>query len=188
GSALWAADQAKARLQVEAAAKEELERNLYYTDVALAERNLAADNVAWAEELLDRCPSRLRGWEWHFLKRQRYGNAPPLQHHDTVDRVAFSPDGQQVTSGCMDGTVTVWDAQTGHVLRPLLRQTDIIRTIAYSPNGRYLAVAGDDGIVRVWKVANWELTTLQGHQKPVAQVAFSPDSKTLASASGDDTV
>src|SRR5207247_4173936 len=43
-SALWAADQAKARLVVEAAAKKELERNLYLTNIALAERELSDNN------------------------------------------------------------------------------------------------------------------------------------------------
>src|SRR3989442_15353351 len=38
-SALWAA---KARLEVEAAAKKELEQNLYFTHIALAERELSA--------------------------------------------------------------------------------------------------------------------------------------------------
>src|SRR5204862_7754995 len=41
-SALWAPVQAKARLVVEAVAKKELERNLYFTHIALAERELSA--------------------------------------------------------------------------------------------------------------------------------------------------
>jgi serine/threonine protein kinase len=112
-SALWAADQAKARLQVEAAAKEELERTSYIQRIALAERQLSAGNVGRAEELLNACPLHLRGWEWHFLKRQRYGNPPPLPHPETVGSLAFSPDGRQIASGCLDGTVRVWNAETG---------------------------------------------------------------------------
>src|SRR5207248_7976875 len=70
-SALWAAVQANARLDVEAAAKKELERNLYFTHIALAERELSANNWGRAEELLDECPAHLRGWEWNYLKRRR---------------------------------------------------------------------------------------------------------------------
>src|SRR5262249_34467296 len=57
---------------------EELARTSYLRNIALAGRELAAGNVGRAEELLDECPERLRGWEWHFLKRQRYGPVPPL--------------------------------------------------------------------------------------------------------------
>src|SRR5262249_53095783 len=44
----------------------------YLQSIALAERQLSASNVGRAEELLNGCPEQLRGWEWHFLKRQRY--------------------------------------------------------------------------------------------------------------------
>jgi WD40 repeat protein/serine/threonine protein kinase len=178
-----------ARLQSEAAAKEKLERNLYFTHIALAERNQAASNVAWAEELLDQCPSHLRGWEWHFLKRQRYGNRSPLGHPDTVFRVAFSPDGREIASGCLDGTVKVWDAETGRELHTLQGPTSIIRSVVYSPDGRHLAVARNDGAIGVWNAVSGEkLRTLRGHKGTCWQVAFRPDGQALASAGADQTV
>src|SRR5262249_41854519 len=44
----------------------------YFQRIASAARELAADNLGRAEELLDDCPATLRGWEWHYLKRRRY--------------------------------------------------------------------------------------------------------------------
>src|SRR4029077_12526852 len=94
----------------------------YLQRIALAGRELATGNVSNAEKLLEECPEHLRGWEWHFLKRQRYDGEPtPLSHSATVLRVAFSRDGRQVASVCMDGTFQVWDAQTRqrlHTLEP----------------------------------------------------------------------
>ena len=63
----------------------------YIQRIALAERELAAGNVGRSEELLDECPPDRRGWEWNFLKRQRYGN--PASYEARRDRrpLCFQP-------------------------------------------------------------------------------------------------
>src|SRR5262249_12578846 len=71
-------------------ALEREKQTTYLQSIALAGRELAAGNVDNAEKLLDKCPEHLRGWEWHFLKRQRYDTPLPMQHSETVVRVAFS--------------------------------------------------------------------------------------------------
>jgi WD40 repeat protein/serine/threonine protein kinase len=198
-SALWAASQAQARLHAEANAKAELEGNLYMTHVALAGHELAAGNVGSAEDLLDSCPEHLRGWEWNFLKRQHYGDALTLKHPDTVVRVAFSPDGRQLATVCMDGTFQIWDPQTRQVLHTLERQTVMIRLsanaglcrgLAYSPDSRYLALARHDGTVQIWDATRGQLLHAPptGHEGTAWQVAFSPDSRTLASCGSDRSV
>jgi len=171
-------------------ALEREQQSLYYQRIALAGRELAAGNVGRAEQLLDECPERLRGWEWHFLKRQRYGPVPPLDHPATAFRVGYSPNGQQIASACLDGKVRVWDAKT-HRQSPLpeLPAELYVHAIAYSPDSVYLAAATSAGSVYVWKAADGEhVAILRGHEKNIWQIAFSPDSQTLASAGQDGTV
>jgi len=194
-SAVRTAFQAEERVRLETDHKNKLENALYVNHVALAGRELAAGNVGRAEELLDDCPEQLRGWEWHFLKRQRYSGEPtPLQHSATVTRVALSPDGQQIASACYDGTLQLWDAHTRQKLHTLEQQMArghavLARGMAYSPDSRYLALARHDGSVRVWDARRGQsLYTLQGHKGPAWEVAFSPDGKTLASAGSDKSV
>jgi WD40 repeat protein/serine/threonine protein kinase len=174
----------------------------YLQRIALAGRELAAGNVGRAEELLDDCPERLRGWEWHFLKRQRYVGPPlAIEHPAVVTRVAFSPDGQQIASASWDGTLKVCDVRSGlarHTLKTAIGDeptvADIPRSLAYSPDGRYLAVARQGGDVQVWDVTRGQLRhtlkghTLKGRKVPAWQAAFSPDSRTLATAGADQCV
>src|SRR5262245_58042060 len=42
----------------------------YARDLQLAEREMLDRNFTRARELLDGCPERLRGWEWHLLDRK----------------------------------------------------------------------------------------------------------------------
>ena len=173
----------------------EREKDSSYTQrIALAERELAAGNVGRAEELLDECPLDRRGWEWHFLKRQRYGNPPPMQHSTTVVGAAFSPDGRQLATATMDGAVTIRDSRTGQIVHELEHQTvflggALLRGMVYSPDGRYLAAARHDGKIRVWDPSSGQLLhTLEGHSGPTWQVAFSSDSRTMASGGSDRTM
>jgi eukaryotic-like serine/threonine-protein kinase len=173
----------------------EREQDSSYTQrIALAGRELAAGNVGRAEELLDECPLDRRGWEWRFLKRQRYGNPPPMLHTTTATLAAYSPDGRHLATGAMDGTVTVRDSQTGQIVHELERPTVVLggallRGMVYSPDGRYLAAARHDGKVRVWDPTSGQLLhTLEAHVGPAWKVAFSPDSQTLASGGSDRSV
>jgi WD40 repeat protein/tRNA A-37 threonylcarbamoyl transferase component Bud32 len=131
-----------------------------------------------------------------------------IRAHDyLVTGVAFSADGKRLATASgtpagggrrVGGEVKVWDVDTGKELLRFVDLSQWANSVAFSPDGKYLAAGTGDlavvapstpGEVRVWDaVTGKEVLTLTGHTFWVTAVAFSPDSKRLASCSADRTV
>jgi len=65
--------------------------------------------------------------------------------------------------------------------------------VAWSPDGRWVAAAAGpelagDGIIWVWRAGSGQCALREGHTGRILQIAWSPDSGTLASGSADRTV
>jgi WD40 repeat protein/transcriptional regulator with XRE-family HTH domain len=101
-------------------------------------------------------------------------------HTDVVSTLAFSPDGSSLASGSWDGTLKLWNLQSGALLWRG-RHTNTISCLAFSPDGRLLASSGRDATVQFWDAHSG--TNLQSlpHPGSVYRVTWSPDGGLLAS-------
>jgi WD40 repeat protein len=61
---------------------------------------------------------------------------PILGHSTSVTSVAFSPDGARVLSGGGDGTIKLWDAAAGALVRTIEARSAWVTSVAYSPFSR----------------------------------------------------
>src|SRR5262249_19143198 len=96
--------------------------------------------------------------------------------------LTFSPDGSALVSGGKDGTVNRWDVATGQPKDPWRWPVPVgeVGPVAYSPDGRLLAFGGQDGTVGLLDAANGQRVDAFRVSGLIANLAFSPDGRTLA--------
>jgi WD40 repeat protein len=137
--------------------------------------------------------------------RQRWRPLLTISGHNRgVGSAAYSPDGRQIVSTSGDGTVKVWDAESGLLIRTLFSgHDDIVNSAAFSPDGRRIVFTRSksirfadgsrlrDGVttMRVLDAGSGQLIrTLADHDGWIYSAAYSPDGRRIVSALSDKTV
>ena len=62
----------------------------------------------------------------------------------------FTPDGGEVATGGMDGSIDFWDAETGAHQRTLKGHGWQVNSLVFSSDGGTLVSASSDGTVLLW--------------------------------------
>ncbi|HPO35853.1 MAG TPA: caspase family protein [Syntrophales bacterium] len=105
-------------------------------------------------------------------------------HSDWINSLAFSPDGKLIASGSLDGTVKLWDTQTGEEIKTLRGHENQVWAVSFSPDGRRLASTGDDG-VRLWQVESGQEIARLISFKGGEWIVVTPEGYYNASPGGD---
>jgi WD40 repeat protein len=114
------------------------------------------------------------------------------QPGEGVAYVAFSPDSRQAVTG--GGVARLWNLSTGSA-QVLRVPADVIGVGGFSPDGRWFTAGGIEPAAAppsawVWDTATGSLLArlVRGHTDTVNSAAFSPDGRSLITASSDGTV
>jgi len=127
-----------------------------------------------------------------------------------VGAVAYSPDGQRITAGFVDGTVKVWEAADGHELWTVVGKGDVMRSaipvvyrefhqLAYSPDGLWIATVNPQQVLAIrdaqtgreaWREKFGFFETIKSYSSDDERggVAFSPKGRWVAGISPDRAV
>ncbi|KAK0618450.1 WD40-repeat-containing domain protein [Bombardia bombarda] len=139
-------------------------------------------------------------------------------HTAAISQVRISPDGRWIASSSADGSVMIWDADTGAHLDTLVGHMAGVSCVAWAPDSDTLATGSDDKAIRLWdrvtaspvhvcsdgaggRAAGGGIRAktmrggwtgrggpLLGHHNYVYCLAFSPKGNILASGSYDEAV
>ncbi len=114
---------------------------------------------------------------------------PPLSHIQTINRMAWSPDGRTIAAPSDSQAIRLWDMHTRQRLRTLTGHTGFVYSVAWSPDNSMLASASSDSTVRLWNInVEQEPHVLKGHIGDVYSVAWSSIGNFVASGAADGTI
>jgi WD40 repeat protein len=77
---------------------------------------------------------------WDVATGKRLGGSEG--HEDQICSLAFTPDGKQLLSGSMDGTLRSWEPGTGEPLRIIARYLDRVQAFGISPDSKTVLSGG----------------------------------------------
>jgi WD40 repeat protein len=106
-----------------------------------------------------------------------------LSHDEVVRCAAFGRDGAVLATGCLNGSVRLWETASGKPLGFQVRHAQIVQTVALSPDGRFVLTGSMDRSARLWSVATQELIgSPLLHGGAVSSVAIAPDGAHILTA------
>ncbi len=96
--------------------------------------------------------------------------------------IDIHPDGRTVITGLNDGTILLWDLETGDENQRLTGHTASVNDVALSLDGSTAISVGEDKTIILWDMTNGhEINHLIGHSGAIRSVAFSADGRRAVS-------
>lgn len=113
-------------------------------------------------------------------------------HAANVKCVEFvGEEGLTLASGSSDGTIKIWEAETGSCLHTLHGHTSRVWDVSSAPSGLFLASASGDATAMLWDLGRQAVVstkTFKGHEGDVYTVHFHPGENHIATGGYDRAV
>ena len=110
----------------------------------------------------------------------------PGAHRAAILFATFSPNGQIIASASEDGTLKLWNSETGTCFHTI--QAGRIEACSFGPDGRMLLLASADDVI-LWDIESCtSIRVLKEHTNAVYTCAISPNGRDIISGSQDKSL
>src|SRR5262249_31499301 len=106
-------------------------------------------------------------------------------HPDRISTIAFSPDGQALVTAGWDGSVKLWDLESGAAIWTAQDDNAPVTSLALSPSGKLISGSHDGDILVRDLHTGILLSRLHTQGGRIYTLAWSADGRLLASGSQD---
>lgn len=107
-------------------------------------------------------------------------------HGHNISDLVMSFDGQFALSGSWDGSLRLWDLNTGNTTRRFVGHTKDVLSVAFSADNRQIVSGSRDKTIKLWNTLGECKFTMEenGHTDWVSCVRFSPNPSNPSIISG----
>ncbi|KAJ5647217.1 hypothetical protein N7490_003589 [Penicillium lividum] len=122
-------------------------------------------------------------WEWqsesYILKQQG--------HLDSMNALAYSPDGQKIVTTSDDGKIKVWDVKSGFCIVTFTEHTSGVTACEFAKKGSVLFTASLDGSIRAWDLIRYRnfRTFTAPSRLSFSSLAVDPSGEVICAGSPD---
>jgi WD40 repeat protein/energy-coupling factor transporter ATP-binding protein EcfA2 len=103
--------------------------------------------------------------------------------------LTWTSDRKTITCVNYDGTVRLYDGETGKKTNVFRGDSEWVDDVDFSPDGKIVASGTVDGTVKLWERSTGkEIRSLKGHLSQVSSISFSPDGQTIVAGNYDGTI
>ncbi|KAG8989287.1 hypothetical protein FRB94_014531 [Tulasnella sp. JGI-2019a] len=122
--------------------------------------------------------------------KARRGCLQQWSGQSALTRLAWSPNGERIISGCEDGALCLWEHSTGARVGEAWKFHTQAVACAWSPDSKMIVSGSYDSTLQLWDSTTGARIgeAWKGHAGKVLSVAWSPDSKWVVSGSADRTL
>jgi basic membrane protein A and related proteins len=118
---------------------------------------------------------------WNPLNGEELFSLVHGGHTAFVEAVVYSRDGKLLATASLDGTVKLWEADSGRLFRTLTLSGSPVYDLSISSDGQWLA-AGSLARAKLWEISSGENIASMEGRAVITALEISPDGGSMAMA------